>query len=168
MAPRRKQTIGLLSVALACAIGAAGAGERVSQRWTDINYAPCENIGLTATGSVTASALIGRGGSSDRLEEFSLTLRYNHAFTPSGSVSWTDSSGERRSTRLNAPWFSIAAPSDVKLLVTPRVMTGAWSGPHEAMAIEKLSGSPVSLQVSVLFSAPEGACTASFSADWNP
>ena len=145
----------------------AGAfAENIFEEWTDVNFVPCEGIGLHGSGKIKGAASISRTSHSVTVHTLSITSVHPLASWFNSSISFKDQSGQEQSVILTDPWYpTIGTPGNITL-VLPQNKTLPNTGPKEQMEIFVGSGSKLTINADVVFKLDAGNCAASFNQSW--
>ncbi|MBW0365840.1 hypothetical protein [Ensifer adhaerens] len=153
--------LALVSLALFVPVKVTYA-ESKSVSWTDANYVPCEGLGATATGKITANVDFASRSGTIKVTRLQIHTEYQHAHEPSANLRFQQPSGAGGNIVMQKAWFDTIGPDDNSQdLFLPR--NGSGSGPAAQTPFEIASGSGILISINTRFPQNGGNCLSSFS-----
>jgi hypothetical protein len=152
----------VLITAAVWGMGSAAYAETRSESWADRNFVPCEGLGVTATGRISATVEFSSVDGGIRVTQLHLHTEYQHPHDPTATLTFKKPDGLSGEVRLQKPWFDTIGPDDgSKDLYLPQLNGGAGASAQTPFDIA--SGSPIKISVTTLFPQQGGNCLSSFS-----
>lgn len=158
-----------------CMLSSANAQPKTFKHtYLNLNYVPCENMGVTGSGSVDlivnynylpalgASNPTGSAPAMQDIGSIFVTPKYSHESELSGTLTYTDVLNQRKTMRLVKPWYPTIGSPDTNQLVMPK-FSGNLRLPKETQQAQIiLAGTPLTLNLNIRFGRDGGSCFASF------
>lgn len=157
----------LLTPILLMSLTVPSYAKLAEKTWTDVNYVPCEGVGIHGTGKITARAETDTKDGFTKMTSLQVSTRYYITSTPSVLIIYRNPQNVRQEIRLVPPWFSTLEDRYTKSRYLPRNKTLPTSSSKEQGAIHIKNGSKIEIIVNTMLKQDGGNCATNFSTEWN-
>ncbi len=141
--------------------------------WLNLNYVPCENMGITGSGTVELTLNYtflpavagGPTGSAPAIQDIAsifVSPKYPHESDVVGTLKYTNVLNQRQTMSLVKPWYPTIGERDSNQLVMPKFAGTLNLPPQTQQAQIILAGTPLTLNLNIRFAQDGGNCFASF------
>ena len=137
-----------------------------TKKWQDINYVPCEGVGINSSGTVVIKVEVLELSDFKKITSLTISTTYPHGRFPAASISYTNWSGKREHLNLVRPWFPTIGAAGVQTLYLPRNKTSTNPSAKEQKEIWVSNKSKLDVSVSILYSLENASCASQFSTSW--
>ncbi|WP_287600677.1 hypothetical protein [Thiothrix sp.] len=135
-----------------------------TESWSDLNYVPCEGVGIHGSGKVELTSDIIDEGDYYKITAFNIAISHPLGRNPAGKISVTDWKNKKISILLVKPWFNIISEPGKQWINMPKKANGSHSAEQQEIKVKK--DSPIEIQVNVQFSHDSGFCSSNFNKTW--